>query len=177
MTAFSNLTHKTKFLKDLFNYKKNNNLNSISLSTNPDKKNEIYEILNPNNLDEEMIKIIYNMKNAGYKIGLFSNIDEDSLQWLANKNQIINSLLKEFDLKIITSKENNYLKKSDPKAFDNCKEKINQQLGEGFSPVLIDDSIEKINIAKTKNYKTYHFKTISEFKKYIKKVAPKIDCD
>ena len=57
------------------------------------------------------------------------------------------------------------------------KEKINQHVGQGFSPVLIDDSIEKINIAKTKNYKTYHFKTISEFKKYIKKVAPKIDCD
>lgn len=172
-SAFYNMPKKKKFLKKLFGYFKNGTIQkkdkwqSIEFATDAKENPEIYPVINCHYLDKKVSEIIYDLKKSGYRIGLFSNIGQDSLDWLAQQDPEIASLLKEFDF-IWTSGENNdYARKSESKAYIDCKNKLVEQFGPNIKPILIDDSWSKLKLAFKNGFNTYYFKSSKKFKRDI----------
>lgn len=175
VSSFYQMDNKINFLKNLYKFtkrgviQKQSEWRSITNALNKDQNDDVYAVINCHKLNPEMVEIINDLHKKKHPLALFSNVDKDSLKWFANQNQEVKNLLRLFQLIWTPSLENGYVRKSDPKAYDDFLKKFKETFGEQ-DLIFIDDSKSKIKLAQKNGIKTYYFKSIGKFKEDLDKI-------
>jgi FMN phosphatase YigB (HAD superfamily) len=169
LSSFYKMDNKLNFFKNLYKFtkrgiiEKQTEWRSITNALNKNQQDDVYALINCHKLNNQMIDIIYDLHKKKYPLALFSNVDKDSLDWFSQNNKQVKRLLEIFQLIWTPCLENGYVRKSDPKAYQDFLEKFKEKFGDQ-DLIFIDDSKSKIKLAQKTGIKTYYFRSAAKFK-------------
>ncbi len=136
----------------------------LSLEKEPELKNLIctgLRIINSQRLIPQTIDIIKELKLRGHKVYIFSNIGEQSIAMLAKRYPDIFAF---FDGISSTSKNDNYIRKPDTRAFEKFLNEFNL---EKSKVIFVDDKIENIKASISFGMPALIFTAPYNFKKQL----------
>lgn len=119
--------------------------------------------LNPHTIDEEVVQIARDIKAKGYPVFLCTDMGEDSFNYFKDKRPDLFGEDGLFCACWCSGRDNCYVCKKEPKAFELCKNMIKNwakknQVLEPTSFVMIDDSSSKLDAARINGFSCYKFK-------------------
>jgi histidinol phosphatase-like enzyme len=168
ISGFFKNKNKIKFLKKLKNRKKGISKEKAFLDKNGEISSDDVRTLNPYVIDEDVIKVVRDLKTKGYPVFLCSNIGEKMFEIYKNQRPDLfgpNGLF--YDC-WVSGKDNGYVDKSNPKAFELCKKMIKDwasKNGKNLTKfVMVDDSKDKLRIASNVGFSGYKFKKAQKLK-------------
>lgn len=153
---------KIKFLKKLSRWKKGRSVETAFLDKHGNVSEADIRTLNPFKIDEEVVKIVRNLKVKGYTVFLCSDIGEKMFNYFRQKHPELFGPNGLFSDCWVSTEENGYLDKKDPRAFESCKKMIqnwSSKNGKKFTKlVMIDDTKGKLKAASKVGFNGFKFK-------------------
>jgi FMN phosphatase YigB (HAD superfamily) len=161
--------NKCKFFKKLFKRKKHLSVEEAFVDKNGNISIDDVRTLNPYVIDEDVIKVIRDLKAKGYPVFLCSNIGEKMFEVYKNQRPDLFGPNGLFCDCWVSSKDNGYINKKDPKAFESCKSMIQDWASTNAKTlinfIMVDDDTRHLDVASYAGFKGYSFKDAKKFRR------------
>lgn len=157
-----------KFIGNVCKWKSGYSVEKAFVENGQKLSTEDAEILNPYEIDKEVVDIAKDLKRRGFSIFLCTDIGKEMLDLVASKHPDIIGSNGIFCSCWVSSKDNGYVYKKDPKAFKYCKDMIQKWANENKKQftkfIIIDDTKGKLDAASKVGFDGFKFSKAKELK-------------